>query len=51
MLGRGGSDLRADTELNSISLEQEDVEDVQVSDPGAVAAVRVGTGTDGKGGA
>ena len=41
----------ADAQLHAFGLEQEDVEQVEVADAGAVAAVGVGSGADGQGGA
>lgn len=38
-------------ELYALGLEQEDIEQVQVADTGAVAAMGIGPGTQGQGGA
>ena len=46
MFGGWRGDLRADAKLHTFGFEQEYIEQVEVANPGAVAAVGIGPGTD-----
>ena len=51
LIGAGHGDHWPDAQLHAVGLEQEDIEQVQITFTGAVAAAGVGAGADRRGGA